>query len=241
MKAPVKTMESSSVPQSCPTLCDPMDCSMPGLPVHHQLPEFTQAHVYWVGDAIQPSHPLLAPSPPTFNLSQHQGLFKWVSSSHQVAKVLDSKLCYKHRLSAWLMRTESQGCLFPNPFPYCQQPLKPSGSPIQTGGHHCHDFQNLCEIQMRLFSLATRSDWEFIFFPPALKISCLLSHWKDIYCGPHKPPLPISSSNIFCLLLINCSSLCTAEKRWRQNWGELFPKYCFSNNSNPCSWELYFA
>ena len=69
-----------------------MDCSMPGLPVHHQLPEFTQTHVHWVSDAIQPSHPLLSPSPPTFNLSQHQGLFKWVSSSHQVAKVLEFQL-----------------------------------------------------------------------------------------------------------------------------------------------------
>ena len=72
----------SSVAQSCPTLCSPMDCSTPGLPVHHQLPEFTQTHVRWVGDAIQPSHPPLSHSPPAFNLSQHQGLFKWVSSSH---------------------------------------------------------------------------------------------------------------------------------------------------------------
>ena len=78
-----------SVAQSCPTLCDPMDCSMPGLPVHHQLPEFTQTHVHQVGDAIQPSHPLSSPSPPAFNLSQHQGLVKWVSSWHQVAKVLE--------------------------------------------------------------------------------------------------------------------------------------------------------
>ena len=65
---------------------DPMDCSMPGLPVHHQLQEFTQTHVHRVSDAIQPSHPLSSPSPLAFNLSQHQGLFKWVSSSHQVAK-----------------------------------------------------------------------------------------------------------------------------------------------------------
>ena len=71
---------------SCPTLCDPMDCSMPGLPVHHQLPEFTPTHVHWVADAIQPAHPLSSPSPPAFHLSQHQGLFKWVSSLHQVAK-----------------------------------------------------------------------------------------------------------------------------------------------------------
>ena len=69
-------------------LCDPMDCSMPRLPVHHQLLELTETHVHWVSDAIQPSHPLSSPSPPTFNPSHHQGLFQWVSSSHQVAKVL---------------------------------------------------------------------------------------------------------------------------------------------------------
>ena len=74
---------------SCPTLWDPMDCSTPFLPVHHQFTEFTQTQVHWVGDAIQPSHLLSSPSPPAFNLSQHQGFFKWVSSSHQVAKVLE--------------------------------------------------------------------------------------------------------------------------------------------------------
>ena len=79
----------SSVTQSCPTLCEPVDCSTPGLPVYHQLPEFTQPHVHWVGDAIQPFHPLSSPSPPTFSLSQHQGPFTWVSSSHQMAKVLE--------------------------------------------------------------------------------------------------------------------------------------------------------
>ena len=67
-------------------LCDPMNCSMQGLPVHHQLPELAQTHVHQVHDAIQPSHPLLSPSPPTCSLSQHQGLFKWVSSLHQMAK-----------------------------------------------------------------------------------------------------------------------------------------------------------
>ena len=80
----------SPVAQLCPTLCDPMDCSIPGLPVHHQLLEFNQTHLHWVGDAIKPSHPLSSPSPPAFNLSQHHGLFQWVSSSHQVAKVLVS-------------------------------------------------------------------------------------------------------------------------------------------------------
>ena len=80
------TSESvSSVTQSWTTLCDPMDFSTPSLPVHHQLPEFTQTHVHWVGDAIQSLHPLSSPSPPTFNLSQHQDLFKWVSFLHQVA------------------------------------------------------------------------------------------------------------------------------------------------------------
>ena len=87
----------SSVAQSCPTLCDPMDSSTPDIPVRHhpvrhQLPEFTQTHVHLVGDAIQPFHPLSSPSPPAFNLSQHQGLFKWVSSSHQVAKLLEFQL-----------------------------------------------------------------------------------------------------------------------------------------------------
>ena len=82
----------SLVTQSCTTLCNSMDCSTPGLPVHHQLLEFTQTHVHWVGDAIQPSHPLLSPSPPAFNLSQHRGLFQWVSSLHQVAKVMEFQL-----------------------------------------------------------------------------------------------------------------------------------------------------
>ena len=77
----------SSVAQLCPTLCDPMNHSTPGLRVHHQLPESTQTHVHWVGDAIQPSHPLSSPSSPAVKLSQHQGLFKWVSSSHQFSSV----------------------------------------------------------------------------------------------------------------------------------------------------------
>ena len=81
-----------SVTQSCPVLCDPMDCSTPGLPVHHQLPELAQTHVHQVGGAIQPSHPLSSPSPPAFNLSQHQGLFQSVGSSHQVAEVLEFQL-----------------------------------------------------------------------------------------------------------------------------------------------------
>ena len=85
----------SSVTQSCLTLWDPINCSTPGLPVHHQLPEFTQTHVHRVGDAIQPSHPLSTPSPPAHNPSQHQGLFQWVNSSHEVAEVLEFQLLYQ--------------------------------------------------------------------------------------------------------------------------------------------------
>ena len=79
-------------PNRCPTLCDPMNCSTPGLPVLHQLPEFTQTHVHWVSDAIQPSHPLSFPSPPANYPSQHQSLFQWVNSSHEVPKVLEFQL-----------------------------------------------------------------------------------------------------------------------------------------------------
>ena len=78
-----------SVAQSCPTLCDPMNRSTPGLPVHHQLPEFPQTHVHRVSDAIQPSHPLSSPSPPAPHPSQRQSLFQWVNSSHEVTKVLE--------------------------------------------------------------------------------------------------------------------------------------------------------
>ena len=97
-------VQFSSVAQLCPTLCDRMDCSTPGLPVHHQLPELTQTHAIWVCDAIQPSHPLSSPSRPAFNLSQHQGLFQWVSSSHQVAKVLEFQL--QHQPFQWIFRTD---------------------------------------------------------------------------------------------------------------------------------------
>ena len=82
----------SSVAQSCPPLCNPMNRSTPGLPVHHQLPEITQTHVHQVSDAIQPSHPLSSPSPPAPNPSQHQSPFQWVNSSHEVAKVLKFQL-----------------------------------------------------------------------------------------------------------------------------------------------------
>ena len=97
-------IQFSSVAQSCSTLCDPMNRSMPGLPVHHQLPEFTQTHVHGVSDAIKPSHPLSSLSPPAPNPSQHQGLFKWVNSLHEVAKVLEFQL--QHHSFQWTPRTD---------------------------------------------------------------------------------------------------------------------------------------
>ena len=98
------SLQFSSVTQSYPTLCTPMDCSTPGFPVHHQLPELAQTHVLWVSDAIQLSHPLLSPSPPAFNVSQNQGLFQWVSFSHQVAKVLEFQLQYQS--FQWIFKTD---------------------------------------------------------------------------------------------------------------------------------------
>ena len=100
----ITTIQFSSVTQSCITLCNPREHSMPGFPVHHQLLGFTQNHVHWLSDAIQSSHPLSSPSPPTFNLSQHQGLFKWVSSWHEVAKVLEFQL--QHQSLQWIFRTD---------------------------------------------------------------------------------------------------------------------------------------
>ena len=93
----------SSFAQSCQTLCDSMDCSTPGLPVHHQLPELAQTHMHQVGDTIQPSRPLSSLSPPAFNLSQHQGLFQWVGSLHQVAKILVFQL--QRQSFQWIFRT----------------------------------------------------------------------------------------------------------------------------------------
>ena len=102
IKIDIMYYQFSSVTQSCLTLCDPMDFRVPGLPVHHQLMQLAQTHVHWVGDAIQPSHPLSNPSPPAFNLSQHRGLFQWVSFSHQVAKLLE----LQHQSFQWMFRTD---------------------------------------------------------------------------------------------------------------------------------------
>ena len=100
------SVQFSSLSQSCPTLCDPMNCSIPGLPVHHQLTEFTQTHIHRAGDAIQPSHPLSSPSPPSPNPSKHQSLFQWVNSSHEVAKVLEFQLQH-HSFQRTLMTDRS--------------------------------------------------------------------------------------------------------------------------------------
>ena len=100
----ISTSSVSSVTQTCLTLCDPMVCCIPGFPVHHQLPELAQTHVHRVSDATRPSHLPSAPSPPTFNLSQHQDLFQWVSSSHQVAKIL--RLQLQHQSFQWIFRTD---------------------------------------------------------------------------------------------------------------------------------------
>ena len=99
----ILALQFSWVAQSYSTLCDPMDRSMPGLPVHHKLLEFTQTHVHWVGDAIQSSNPLSFPSPPTFNFSQHQSLLKWNSYLHQVAKVFEFQL--QHQSFQWTLGT----------------------------------------------------------------------------------------------------------------------------------------
>ena len=88
----LSSVQFSSVAQSCPTLCNPVNCSTPGLPVYHQLPEFTQTHIHQLSDAIHPSHPLSSPSPPDHNPSQHQSLFQWVNSSHEVTEVLEFQL-----------------------------------------------------------------------------------------------------------------------------------------------------
>ena len=101
---PCQVLQFSSVTQSCSTLCNPMNHSMPGFPVHHQLPELAQTHVHQVGDAIQPSYPLSSPSPSAFNLSQHHGLFQWVSSLNQVAKVLELQL--KCQSFQWIFRVD---------------------------------------------------------------------------------------------------------------------------------------
>ena len=117
------------VAQSCPTLGDPMDCSTPGFPVHHQLPELTQIHVHWVNDAIQISHPLLSPFPPAFNLSPHQGISQWVSSLHQWVKWVKSLRRVRLFATQWTVEHQAPPSMgfsrqeywsgLPSPSPLC--------------------------------------------------------------------------------------------------------------------------
>ena len=100
----IRVVQFRSVTQSCPTLCDPMNHSTPGLPVQHPPPEFTQTHLHRVGDAIQPSHLLSPSSPPVLSLSQHQDFFQWIGFSHQVAKVLELQL--QHQSFQWIFRVD---------------------------------------------------------------------------------------------------------------------------------------
>ena len=106
-------VQFSSATQSCPTLCNPMDCSTPGLPVHHQLPELAQTLVHWLGDAIQPSHPLSSPSPPALNLSQHQGLFKWVS---RWGERWEGESGWETHVNPWLIHVN----VWQKPLQYCK-------------------------------------------------------------------------------------------------------------------------
>ena len=152
------SVQFSSVAQSCPTLCDPMNHSTPGLPVYHQLPESTQTHVHCVSDAIQPSHPLSSPSPLAPNPSQHQSLFQWVNFSHEVAKVLEFQL-YHHSFqrtprtpvewTGWIS-SQSKGLsrVFPNTTVqkhqfFGVQPSSQSKPPLLTSKHFVN-FSNSC-------------------------------------------------------------------------------------------------
>jgi len=133
----------SSVTQSCWTLCDPMDCSMPGLPVHSLLLELAQTHVHWVPDAIKPSHPLSSSSPPALNLFQHQGLFQWVSSSHQVTKVLELQL--QHQPFQWIF-SEKKKNIYVYVYPLS---LEPPPDPVPLG---CHRAQGPCAFKNNTYS-----------------------------------------------------------------------------------------
>ena len=113
------SIQFSSVARSCLTVCDPMDCRTPGFPVHHRTSELAQTHVHRVGDAIQPSHPLLPPSPPAFNLSQHQYLFQWVSSWLQMAKVLEFQL--QHQSFQRIVKSLSRVRFFATPWTLAHQ------------------------------------------------------------------------------------------------------------------------
>ena len=143
------SVQFSSAAQSCPTLCNPMNHSTPGLPVHHKLLESTQTHVHRVGNAIQPSHPLLSPSPPAPNPSHHQGLFQWVSSLHQVAKVLEFQL--QHQSFQWtpnLRSPKTNILMLYSQILYLTQKLIIFSSELKNWKH-------FCELLKALWALGT--------------------------------------------------------------------------------------
>ena len=180
----VTSVQFSSVAQSCLTLCNPMNHSRPGLPVHHRLPESTQTHVHWVVDVIQPSHLLPSPSPPALNLSQHQSLFKWVSSSHQVAKVLEFQL--QHQSLQWTPRTNLLFRMDSLDLPAVQQTLK---SLLQ---HH----SSKVSILWRSRKLPrTIIKWTLMYIPHDLikNITHKSLQWYPTLCNPKDCSWPGSS------------------------------------------------
>ena len=160
-------------------LCDPINCSTSGLPVHHQLLEFTQIHVHWVGDIIQPSHPLSSPSPPTFNLSQHQGLFQWVSTLHQVAKVLEFQL--QHQSFQQMFRTDFlKDGLVGSP---CSPRVSQESSPIpKSSVLWCSGFfiVQLSHPYMTTKKTIALTRWTFVCKAMSLLLICCLV-WSQLF------------------------------------------------------------
>ena len=147
------SVQFSSVAQSCPTLCGPMNHSTPGLPVHHQLPEFTQTHVHWVGDAIQPSHPLSSPFPPAPNPSQHQGLFQWVNSSHQLLRIIKYQVGGGTSLvvfPSWESACPLRGHRFDLWFRKIPYALGPSSPCVTTTEPTWHNHRSPCALEHML-------------------------------------------------------------------------------------------
>ena len=186
-----------------------MDCSTPGFPVHHQLLELAQTHVHWVSDALQPSHPLSSPSPPAFSLSQHQGLFRWVSSSHQVAKVLELSTSPSNEHPGltsfrmdWLDLLAVQGTQESSPAPQFKNinslALSFLYSPTLTSIHdywknHSFDQMNFAGTVMSLlFNMLTRL---VITFLPRSK--CLLISWLQSPPAVILKPKKIKVSHCF--------------------------------------------
>ena len=172
---------------SCPTLCDPRNCNMPDFPVLHYLPEFSHTHVHWVNDAIQWYHPLLSPSLPALNLAQHLGIFQWVHSSHQVAKVLEFQL--QHQLFQWIFRVDflsdwlvwspccakdsQESSLAPQFESINSSLLSTLYGPTLTSVHdqrknHSFDYRNL---SVKLYALNTLSRFVIAFLP---RTKCIL-------------------------------------------------------------------